>query len=577
LLLAAVLIAAACSKKDNSTTASTRAPTTVSGSAACQEATANHGMVSGVPITYLAAKEGGCADKITWNDSCDATTGYIKMPLTTDQAIPCVAKQTASNGGATTPGVTATAIKIAYYVAPPDPSGDALLKQLGLYDTPAAAEQTVKDYVAIFNSVAEMYGRKVELVKLDGTGLSTDEAAARSDALKAKELGVFAVIGGPAQAKSFSEELAADHILCVGSCIVAQPQVYYQQNSPYLWPIGPSPDQGAAFNVEFVKKQLAGKDAQFAGDPKFQTRPRTFALLTYDTPDGQFASAWNTFESNLKAAVGPANYKGRVTYFLNVATAPQDGITIARKLKALGASTVVFTGDPLEPIYFTKEATNQGYFPEWVLAGTVFADTSSFGRFFDPKQWKHAFGESLIAPRIPREQSDAISLYKWAFHKDPAAANGAGIIYGNYNLLFTGLQLAGPNLTPQTFQQGLFGVPLRPRDPGHLQGTVSYGDHGLWPKGTDYAGEDDDNIVWWNPDGKGQDETGKAGTGIYMYVKDAARFRIGDIPTDPIGLFQPSGSVAYFTDDASQCNVCQPVPSALKYTGPTYPPPTLSG
>src|SRR5438309_207141 len=121
LLLVAVLVAAACSKKDAATTSNTKAPTTVSGSAACQEA-------------------------------------------------------------------------------------------------------TVKGYVSVFNAVAELYGRKVELVKLSGTGTSTDEAAARADALKAKDLGVFAVIGGPSQAKGFSAELAANHILCIGSCIVAQPQ-----------------------------------------------------------------------------------------------------------------------------------------------------------------------------------------------------------------------------------------------------------------------------------------------------------------------------------------------------------------
>ena len=40
--------------------------------------------------------------------------------------------------------------------------------------------------------------------------------------------------------------------------------------------------------------------------------------------------------------------------------------------------------------------TQQGYFPEWVMAGTVLADTNVFARKFDQKQWSHAFGLQLI-------------------------------------------------------------------------------------------------------------------------------------------------------------------------------------
>ncbi len=568
------VLAASCAKKDTNTGANTTTPSTASSaSAACQAALS--ATDTGVPITYQAAKDGGCADKLTWPASCDTTTGLIKIPI--NGSIPCVpAPKSANNGGATTPGVTATTIKVGYYIAPPDPTGDALLRAVGAYDSPAQVEATTKNFVAEFNAVAETFGRKVEAVKIEGTGLSTDEAAARQDAIKAKELGVFAVIGGPAQAKSFSAELAADHILCVGSCVIAQPEAYYQQNSPYLWPVGPSPDESAAMSVEFVKKQLAGHDAVWAGNPAYTKQKRTFALLTYDTADGQYASSWNTFEKNLKAAVGPANYKGRVTYFLNVATAPQDGKTIARQLSALGATTVVFTGDPLEPIYFTKEATAQGYFPEWVLAGTVYADTAVFGRKFDPQQWKHAFGESLIASRIPREQTDPVSEYRWATGHDPEAVNGVAIYEANVRLLFTGIQLAGAKLTPESFRAGIFSAPLTP-DPSGLRDTVSFGDHGLWPNGTDYSGIDDYAIVWWNPTAKGQDETGAPGSGLYETVQDGKRILIGKMPTTPLGLFDKQGSVAYFDDGTTGCDACLPVPAALKWTGPTYPSPKLGG
>ena len=47
--------------------------------------------------------------------------------------------------------------------------------------------------------------------------------------------------------------------------------------------------------------------------------------------------------------------------------------------------------------------TQQNYFPEWVMAGTVLADTNVFARKFDQQQWKHAFGLQLIPARVPKD------------------------------------------------------------------------------------------------------------------------------------------------------------------------------
>jgi len=151
------------------------------------------------------------------------------------------------------------------------------------------------------------------------------------------------------------------------------------------------------------------------------------------------------------------------------------------------------------------------------------------------------------------------------------------IIEGNARLLFTGIQLAGPDLTPENFRAGIFAAPLPKLDATHLRETVSFGDHGLWPKGSDYGGADDYAIVWWNPDASGQDETGAKGKGLYETVQGGRRFLIGTMGTAPLGLFAKPGSVAYFDDGSTGCDVCLPVPDALRWTGPTYPAPNLGG
>src|SRR5581483_10370553 len=492
------------------------------------------------------------------------TTGRIKIPAHT--APPCVPVFKGDNGGDIDPehGVTKDTIRIARYVAPPDPAADFLTQSVGAYDTPEQTAATNVGFLKEFEKRVELYGRHIELVDLPGSGNSSDEQAAQADAEKAKELKVFAVIGGPAQTRSFAQTLANEGILCIGSCIVAQPGQFYKDSSPYLWP-GIEPDQTSALNVEFVKKQLVGKNAIWAGDPKYQNKPRTFVILSYDTPTGQFKPVWDKWRADLEAAIGSP--VPQVNYYLQVATVQSDAQVIVQKLKAIDASTVIFTGDPFTPIYFTQEATKQGYFPEWVLSGTVLADTTVFARQFDQQQWAHAFGMSLIPTRTPRNLGDAYQTYtECGTQPPPPADNSQAIIFGNWNLLMTGLQLAGPHLTPENFRAGLFAAPLPPRDPGHLLPTVSYGDHGIWPDGTDYGGGDDTSLVWWDPKATGEDETGSTdkGVGQWRYMNGGARFRPGEIPTEPMQFFNPENTVTYFVDGPNAPAGTLPVPDALK-------------
>ena len=137
-------------------------------------------------------------------------------------------------------------------------------------------------------------------MKLQGTGTSTDEQAAEAGAVTAKNLNVFAVLGGPSQTKSFSQTLANEGILCIGSCEIAQPGSFYKENSPYIW-AGIEPDQTSQINVQFVKNQLEGKGTIYAGDPKFQKEKRTFAVPELrHTPDGQYTAVWDQWIKELK-------------------------------------------------------------------------------------------------------------------------------------------------------------------------------------------------------------------------------------------------------------------------------------
>jgi len=499
---------------------------------------------NGIPLFYNDAKSQGVADKYKWHN-CDTTTGYTAIP--TLNPAPCVEEFDGNNGGATSTGVTADTIRIGYYIPKQDPTLDGVLAQAGAYDPPAEVAQAYQDYVKIYAGTYQLWGRKIQLVRLNGTTTGNDEVSAKADADQAAAEHVFAVMGGPPQAKAFSEELAQKKVLCVGQCIIAQPQKYYEDNEPYLWPVGPSPEQASTMTATFIKNQMIGKPAQWAG-PAINGKQRTYNMLTYDTPDGEYKSSWDDLKNKLQG-IG-AKVVGHTDYYLNVATMQSDARTIATKLKQENATTIVFTGDPVFPIFLTQEMTKENYFPEWVMSGTVLADTNVFARKFDQQQWQHAFGLQLLHTAIPNVKQDAWTVHQWWFNgAPPPDPNAFALTHLDVQLLFAGLQLAGPNLTPQAFKNGIDAAPpiVDPSKPT-VRSITTYGNHNIWsaddPSGLDSAG-----IFYWDPNVTGPDETGTMGKGMYRMLDGGVRYlseKANNWPTSPVPLFDPANTVTQY-------------------------------
>ena len=100
-------------------------------------------------------------------------------------------------------------------------------------------------------------------------------------------------------------------------------------------------------------------------------------------------------------------------------------------------------------------------------------------------------------------------------------------------IFYTALHLAGPDLTPETFRDGLFRFPSAPTEASQIH--FSWGHHGIWPT-TDYFGADDATLIWWNPDAKGIDELGNDGTGLWEFAEPRAS---GSCPTTGRGPRRP--------------------------------------
>jgi hypothetical protein len=525
------------------------------GTDASATATASSTSPSSGVLSFSQAKKEGKVGSINWGSRCNVATGKLKYPSFFAGA--CYAPFKESNGGATASGVTATTIKIVFYL--PE-ANDPVLNYIesAIKDTATNAEtiKTMQNWVAFYNHFFETYGRKVELVPYTATGVATDPVAARADAVTiATNIKPFAVWGGPILTTAFADELSARHVMCI-DCGSGNTNSYFQQRSPYVWSLGILAQQSIVHVTEFLKKQVSGKDAIFAGESDFTKKTRKFGMIDLDNSSDAAALLTDWQKSFKAAGINVAQY---VTYASPTDLETQAPALIA-KLKAAGVTSVIFSGDPIAPQTLTRAATAQDYFPEWIITGSALTDTAAFGRTYDQRQWAHAFGVSFGAARTG--VTGAIPLYKWYFGHNPPDLTGAAVSVVDASLFFPVIQGVGPDLTAKSFQRALFAAAPTPH--AITQPSLSWGNKGIWP-GTDYGGTDDATEIWWNPSISGPDELGRTGKGLYEYVDGGKRYLPGQWPTEPTKAFKKSGAIAIYST---------PPPSEQT---PNYPSPAGTG
>ncbi len=501
--------------------------------------------------SYSQAKAAGTAGSINWGSKCDTSLGTLAFPSV--YAPQCYAPLTGSNGGATSSGVTGSTIKVVLYLPPQDsailhyifspiPSSD--------FSTNAQVNATMQQWMKFFNTYYNLYGRQVQLVTFTGTGDINNAVAAEADATTIAAMHPFAVWGGPSLTPAFADTLAAHKVVCIG-CGGISNSAYYQKNSPYEWTLSMLPEQNLIEMINWMKNQVNGHNAIYAGQANFKTQKRVFGVIAL--------SSTTTADATNQALVKSFNKNGIKIAQLVTYQSPIDLQTSApsliAKLKAAGVTSIIYAGDPIGPQTLTKAATSANYFPEWLLSGTSFYDVSIYARTYDQKQWAHAFG--VTTNTVPTATNQWVSLYKWYFGQAPESADAAILEIGDATMFFAALQTAGPKLTPTNFKNGLFAAPVTKANP--IKVSSAYGNHGIWPT-TDYAGTDDNTLTWWNPTVVGPDSYGHVGAGLYEYSNGGTRYLPSQWPTQVFKKNLKNSVTSY-----------QTLPPGV--TVPTYPSP----
>ena len=216
-------------------------------------------------------------------------------------------------------------------------------------------------------------------------------------------------------------------------------------------------------------------------------------------------------------------------------------------MKAAGVTTIVFNGDPVAPRDFTKEATAQEYFPEWVVSASTLVDVSAFARTYDQEQWKHAFGVTQLAARTPTDQIGAFFIYKWFTGVDPPAdGHASASSLRTRRCSSPSIQAVGPNLTPQTFRDAAVRLARHVGRAGDQPAVPVVRRQGLLARqGLPRRRRRHRDLVGSHRDRPRRDPQGRRRACTSSSTVASATCRVSGRPTDK--MFDPTGAVSIYT------------------------------
>lgn len=422
------------------------------------------------------------------------------------QSPPCVPFWSGDNGGATYKGVSATEIRIAV----PD----------NLYYLPA--------WESFFNKRFEFYGRKLRFVYVGaGTLVEQDQ---RARAIAADEVQrVFGSLGTEFFGGEFYADELARRKLVYSAATPFFSDDFLAKKAPYLWQYAMADDRLAGVSGEWFCKRLAGQPARWAGTGgPYRDKRRKLGVALMDMPETRVPTGL------LEAQLAQCGEKAVVQHIdISGGDAAKTNAILTFKSENVTSVLVFSVNQDYQSI--RRIANDQQYFPEYL--GTNFWNNDVLNFEEDPPAPGSAtmFGISSQPAVLPL----AAEPYRWAaLEGDPGTAAGAGdsdpLARMNYQhtyrsllLLASGIQMAGPNLTPTSFERGLQGAVFPNPDHPNKAGRVGFG-------GGSHTMTTEIVEFWW---GRGfvHPDTSKAISPCY--VSEAARYAPGRVPRRPADDF----------------------------------------
>ena len=352
----------------------------------------------------------------------------------------------------------------------------------GIVDTPEEVAATLQVLVDYMNDRFQMYGRKIVLDYYDGQGSLANELVgngrdkAEVDATKvAEEIKPFADL--TALTEPYGDALARRQILNFGTPILSRE--WYTARRPYSWSVLPDCSTLVEEATEFILKRLSGPTATRAGGD-LKGKPRKITALA---PENAWYQECVGAAREILRAAGQDFDVEPIAYRLDLTSMSNQAANLIPRLKAQGVTTLLCGCDPVFPIFLSGTANREKYYPEFVSG----YEQDFIGQLWDPTFQRQSFGISPLGQNNSQKPQETIGYAAFKQMSDDEPAFSVDALYYQLYLFAIGVQMAGPDLNPETFEQGMFDYPEH------------YGPAGLWGFGPqDYTPMDDYHEMYWD-------------------------------------------------------------------------------
>lgn len=486
---------------------------------------------STAPAAALPGRDVGSSAGPAPGDTRHCVGGRQFDPAIDYFAPPCVATVGANTTGATYRGVTGKTITIVNYFPQGNAAVDASLRVQGLYVS--IAQQRAWDAAAqdFINARYELYGRTVSITTVQGTCavFPPDTACLRNEMRSiVAELQPFMFRWITPLTSAPFDELSALGVLNVGGLMFTDG--FSAARRPYHWDVHESGTQIARAFGELWCRSLASSPAAYSPAPtaagSVNGARRVLGIIGTNDPENIL------MRQEVDRVVRRCGSSVAHTYDASndISTAAaQKSAAVAAMRTSPAATTVLCLCNPVGASYVYQEEQQQSYYPENVIAGTVYIDNDDSGQSFMsgascPSRsgcaFRTAIGLSSSEPRQPVGQDVGTRVWRAAGRSGPVPFPGVSLDWDYYSLMATLLQGAGPTLTPVNVERGARATPARGG------GTTGHALRVL-PPGS-YSWNQDMQRVYWDSS-RTSPFNGAPGT----FVPVGPRLTLGSYPTGP--------------------------------------------
>ncbi|MEO6203983.1 MAG: hypothetical protein ABIO67_01165 [Mycobacteriales bacterium] len=396
----------------------------------------------------------------------------------------CVPFYQGDNGGPTYQGVTAKEVRIVLYYEPfgsiNTSQGTSTPPYNTIVDTdlpPKPNEHpsvsTARGWSKFFGQRYAAYNRHVRIYvqfgSYDSSSRTSAGTQAQDAALAYAKVKPFAVVNYAqfGNGTFYNNYMAQHGVLNFGSIAVRSAK-FYSDSPGQQWGYGPPLEYRAAQYANFVCTSLKGKTTKDVGSTSTGISngvPRVYGLYyTTDpafegiTDEAKLARDLITKQCGITPKVEQAYAKN--SFSVDNGTTPRSATNAALAFQQKGVTTILWPAGYEVKLSAAMKSLN--YFPEMVLGDDDQQASTQGGGFQDPAVWDQAWIVSSQTYDPPANDRICVQEYRTVDQQSPAAdvTQFACETYNDLRQLYTGIQVAGPNLTPKSVDQGFHAIPL---------------------------------------------------------------------------------------------------------------------